>query len=334
MISRETLESIIPIEGLPNIEIPQRELQAIADDPLLQTIAIWCEAIREAFSDLFMPNVTTHGSDRNTLLSYLRRHPVVGIGIIDLPLDGYNFTFPNKNGFALGVALYGPTPAPFGGSSILHERTGVRFPVFRYGAEFHRHAHPRLGRSAALVTDGVADYLLTARHVVEHNRIGSKIDITCPGCRGGCTAEVAKKGHLYLDIALLRIINLGCIISNRPISARRVVAAAKGASIRHHFGSAQSSVRATVMQGIGPPTAFVNAASPHTFLSDAMGLPGDSGSAVSDDKPPEECHLVGLYNGLNDVEITPGTVVRRAFGHDADEAMRFFNCRLVEGLFQ
>lgn len=335
MISRDTLESIIPHAELNNIDIPQRGGKAVANDPLLQKIAIWCEAIQEAFSTMVLKQARTIDYELDSMGSYLRSHPVVGIGIIDLPRVDNDYTFPNHNGFALGVALYGATPEPFEDIYIIHEHTGVHFPVFRYGAEFHRHAHPPLGHSAALVSDGSGDdYLLTARHVVERRQIGSKVDLTCPDCPGGCTAEVAKKGHLYLDIALLRVIYAECIEDRLSTTAPPVLAAAKGATVRHHFGSAQGSVRATVMQGIGPPAAFVNAASPHTFLSDTMGQPGDSGSAVSDDQPRESCGLVGLYNGLNDVEIAPGTVVRRAFGHDADEAMRYFKCTLKEGFFQ
>lgn len=327
MISRETLAALVP-EGRPELTLDAlhpREAEAVAEDGMLQAIALWCEALRRAM----LPYLS--GAEGGLIGSYLDTHPIVGFGIVDLPqVRPERLSFPSRDGLALGVALHGPHRAVWERTMI--EVEGRAFPVIPTATEFALQADPPNGRSAAVVSDGVDDFLLTARHVVERQSIGARTNLSCSNCPGGCWGTVAYKGHLYLDVALVRIGHARCpgAVSGAPPP----LAAARGATVRHHFASTTGAVRATVMQGIGPRGSFVNAAAPLTFLTDAVGQGGDSGSAVSDDAAPGHERLIGLYNGYTDSRVSSGAIVTHGFGHDAAEALDLFACTLKQGLYR
>jgi hypothetical protein len=335
MIPMQFIADALPRGEPPDVPLDGRIAEAIGDNGVLRALAQWCEAIRREVAHRVQES-------ESRAAIFRRHHGPAGIGLIDVPLD-WREDFPSSNGIAVGVALYLPAGFEDGGSPELRSfrleiggTLGQSVPVVLLPAHFTQNCHPAGGRASAVVHDGAERYLLTARHVVEKKPIGASVSLTCancPGPGGRCTGTVAMKGHLYLDVALVKVLHCPCAASS-PVSTS---AGAQGITVRHHFASTGSAVQATVMQGIGTPASFVNAAAPLTFLTDVSGRPGDSGSAVTTDafgrRAPTR-DLVGSYSGKVDVLLPGGVVRTHGFAHDAEESMKLFGTTLGEGLYQ
>ena len=352
MIPRGTLEAILPNGDPPELPLDPREVEAIGEDNLLLRIAKWREAIRRAFINFI---VETPRDSPERMRSLITPATTVGIGVIDVPENESYWTSPTFNrsgqvatrdGYTLGVAIYSASVSRNSVEELpvdwlpLPDSPGVAVPIVLHRAEWTRHHHPSGGRAAAVVSDGPNRYLLTARHVVAKKHIGARVDLFCGNnfscCH--CSGIVAMKGPLYLDVALIRIQSMPCQINtSKPVVPR---AASLGATVRHHFGSSAAALPATITQAVGLPGTFINPAAPLTFLTDKVGVKGDSGSAITSDGPrwpsgSGTCDLIGTYSGQVRIRM-PGPTGRTrelGFGHDAFEAMQLFGTMLQEGVY-
>lgn len=341
MIPIETLRALTPEapDDLAEHADP-RELAAARSDPLLRDLSLWTgyfrKVLRRAIAESFLGGL-------------MERTLMIGTGIIDWPDTTGSGDFKAVGGFRLGIAAYVPRSAEMAPAGEFIVLSAPRFlpeedrdrpgwpkdlPFAILPADFTPSAHPPVGRTAAVARDAVGRrMLLTAGHVVGRKALATRMTLRCTSCQGGCHALVEAKGSGYIDAAILRVVQANCLSLAQPAASLAVPLT--GQTVKHHFGSQPAAVKATVMQGLAPPVAAINPVAPRTFLTDGQGQAGDSGSAVTDNPPNHTPPAVaGIHSGRTEILLAPGQIVKRSYAQDADEALRLFNCTLLEGIYR
>ena len=260
---------------------------------------------------------------------YIRDHKrLIGIGFIDAPEA--TETDRVENGLSFGVMLYNP----FSEEVIQHESITIdseRFPVVECPAQFHLNAHLTNGRCSAIMTDGSDEFFLVARHCVDTVPIGNTVNVNCPACGVAETTTLAKKGHVYIDVAVLRRSAPRC--NCKFPKCKSTAFGVKGLQVRLHDSALGQHRLATIKEGIATPTSMINGARPQTFTFNIHANRNDSGAAVSSVASGNPAVLVGSYSGFVDVNTSAGTIVRRGFAQCADEAKRLFSLTPTNGIF-
>jgi hypothetical protein len=320
MIDRSLLEPLLP-EDFPDVPGGIAASWGISwppEDPFVARAEAWAIAIQAMLREYF----NKHGPVPTDAM-YL-----IGIGFIYVP-DGME-TELARAGLGFGVVVYsfGSPTEPVARSAI--EVQGSRFPVIECPADLVQQGNLTGGRCSAVLGDANGDrFLLTARHCVETVPLGGLVEVTCPACGATEKATVHKRGHLYLDIALLKRPANRCGCTFSPVDG--VQYGFRGLQVRLHDGRPNHWRAATIKEGIGLPSAIINGARPQTFTIDLHSSHGKSGTAISNLNA--NAALVGSYSGALDVGTSPQTAVRQGFAHCADEAVRLFGSQLLEGYF-
>lgn len=318
MIDEQILKMLVP-ETMPDLAGPVDDLETIEDEFHLRA-EMWCRAIQNALPEYFMRLLDSPGSLAEARLGI----PVIGIGFFPVPEEFSDERQANELSF--GVVLYSISidraHARLDNLSI----NGESFPVVGLPVDFEEHGRLTGGRCSAVLRNGNTEFFLTANHCVSGVPRGNPVNVHCAIC-GHCeTTTLEKRGHIYLDLALLRRSVSKCSCSYTSTSS--VSMAARSMTVALYNSAPGNSQSATVLQGIGPWSAIINGTRPQVFTIDIWGSKGDSGCAIG-----ARNALVGSYTRKLEIGTGPSTAVMQGFAHCADEALRLFNCNLQEGIF-
>lgn len=324
MIDRNILEALVPRtlggvseKNFARIIGPQRDKRD--PDDFEQRVLFWCKMIQQQLPRIFKEDPAFWNLTSSQ----------IGIGFLTIPDHIDPKEIPRANeGYSFGVFVYGSSPRaptqpirPYG-----IEALGEYFPLFFGNAIFDPHASIKGGKCSAVLTDGQADYFLTVNHSVATVPSGNFVPVQCSVCGFSEKTRLAQRGIIYLDIALLERGSKRCNCSYNLTTT--IVRGTQSMTVSLHDGSLGNSTPATIMQGVGPAKSIINGANPQTFTLDVYGRRGDSGCAISANQS-----LVGSYSGKLSVISAPGSYTAHGFAHCADEALKYFNCNLLEGIF-
>ena len=333
MISRSVLEELIPSFEPPSHDLRSwyPELDISGEDPFHIHVELWCMEIQFALGNYF-EKISSY-SEFSELAYQMARDTqrLIGIGFFDkseIPDEPRTI-----QDLAFGLVLYAGFPGRPPTEFPSLETGGETFPVFESALDFEDHGRLSNGRCSAVLADTNDAYFLTARHCVQGLSLGSTVDVDCPYCGARERTTLAKRGHVYLDVALLKrpTSNCGCSYYQTRQSAPGL----RSLSVGLHDSTPSTSRKATIMQGIGTPSATINGARPQTFTTDLYSSAGASGCAISTGPAAGSTtdRMVGSYSGKMSIGTSGNTAVTRGFAHCADEALRLFQCNLVEGVF-
>jgi len=331
MISRDILARLVPPEA-PDIELFPAVETVVAEDPVLRNLALWSRLVHDDLSRMFVGQA---GRELDgALRAILAESDSVGVGIFYAPDEmPENSHFRVIEGYRFGLSVYHPQnllrrdlPGPRRVNMRLSFK-GYELPVVRFTSDFVAHFHPRHGRCSALVDIDGSSYLMTARHVVEHLRVGDSVDLVCKHGTSHPSTLIAKAPG-YIDAALLEPDNPFTLCSAR--STPTAIPVVHGLTVNGHFGSSTTPQSTTVMQDLRSGQGILSSVQPHIFLIDAMGRPGDSGSAISSTKRSDEV-MAGMYLGETDIREKG---VRKTVGYALEtlQTLRIFKANLKGGL--
>jgi len=259
--------------------------------------AAWASALRSALAD--------RAREDGELGRLLEDTALVGTGIFHvLSRDQGDGDLPEIDGYRFGVVLFdnGPLrPYPLHLPPVAVD--GVVFPVVRFRMERVPHDHDHDGRIAAYLNEGSALCGITAGHVVDRFRAGSRVPV---GCSHGHPARLVRPGPGYIDAALVELECSRTTMRQRPV---RHVGTGEVALLHLQDGD---PLPTTVMMGIDSVPRLLSAAVPQNFLTSGHGRPGQSGSLVS--TPADE--LCGIYLGKHNAADERG--VWAPYGHALD----------------
>lgn len=318
MIDEEILRELVPATE-PNVEDDSESLMKVEGEFHRRTER-WCKAIQDALPNYFR----TPKENPQRTGAIPENVALIGIGFF--PVPEYFSHRRRRAGLSFGVVMYDSNrrTEPFEMKGLVARRQN--FPVVSLPVDFEFDGSLGNGRCSAVLSDNMGEFLLTADHCVSSVPRGNHVVVNCLVCGQAETATLEKRGHIYLDLALLRRSPINCGCSYTP--TRSVALGARSMTVKLHNRSLGSFQNATIMQGIGSPSSVINGASPQTFTIDVTGSSGDSGCAISSNNA-----LVGSYTGRLSVGTSATNAVSQGYAHCADEALRLFNCSLKEGIF-
>lgn len=314
MIGRDILGRLVPEPPTAGID-PDDLPDFIREDNVLRKLALWADLARNVW--------LSEGLGR--LILPFPFYSAAAVGII--PVGGNAEAiddFAVVSGFQFGIVVYAldPRAARFEvyPRYIRARESDPRIPVHFQIIDFTEHVHPSGGRSAAVVSGGPDDYLLTARHNVAHLLSGSPLMLQ-PSAPWP-SAAVYQKMTGCVDAALLGPVTP--LVSGVGLGAPNYVAARIGQTVDLRLGSAPVPQQATVMQSFLPSPAYLTVVQPDTFLFDICGVHGDSGAAIA----TAAGDAVGMYLGETTVEDQAGQMHRMGFGLDINQCLNLFNVTL------
>ncbi len=329
MIAREILANLVPGK-VPDIALPPPVAALVSEDRVLRNLALWSALVQQDLDRLL------RGEGESALRPMLVDSDLIGVGIFHasdaIPA---NDDFPVIAGFRFGLSIYHPRNLINRDGIVGPRRSSMRLsfndielPVVSVASDFILHNHPKDGRCSALLDIRGSSYLLTARHVVEHLRIGNSVDLRC---NHGATKKstLITKAPGCIDAALLAPLDPYRLCETQ--SAPSAVPAVQGLTVNSHFASSPTPQSATIMQALRSGQ-ILSAVQPHMFLMSIPGLPGDSGAAVSSTQNKNEV-MVGMYLGETDVEDQG---VRKTMGYALEtlQTLWIFKANLLGGILR
>jgi hypothetical protein len=317
MIDESTLQALVP-EADPFGSTRTFEA-GTPSDGFSQHTEDWCRAIQVALSEYIYLDIELLRDARTA-------NSMVGVGFFPTP---ENFMGKRQyRGLSFGVVLFSSHLSHWDIDFTLPNLSvgGEEFPVVCLPVDFEEHGRLLNGRCSAIFQEKKSEYFLTANHCVSNVPLGNVVSVNCSQCGNSEKTLLAKRGHIYLDLALLKRGSGRC--KCRYTSPTSASIARRSQTVQLHDGAFGSSQTATVMQGIGTTSSIINGARPQTFTIDKYGVKGDSGCAISSNKS-----VVGSYSGILSIGTSNSTAVIQGYAHCIDEAMRLFGCSLSEGIF-
>ena len=327
MISPDILFRLVPDEDPEGDFRPEFDRGKLAADGPGRRLGLWAEFLRHRiFREML---------DSEMLRDLVETSGFVGTGIFRVPnaQDARDFEgFPIVSGYQFGAILLRAVRIP--GATYIGslDVDGGRFeiPVLQTVATFNPHSAPDGYIAAVFEEDDGTKCGITARHVVDTDRLGQTVPVECSDC--GAQTRLRRKAPGLIDAASVEF-TCGSppMFPLHPVS--NLCPASEGDTVEAHFGATGKKI-CTVMQSLSTAAQILCAAAPKHFLTDIHGHPGDSGSLLSEAATATgEPALIGIYLGDADCEDEHQNCVTYGYGLDLHQAARILGAKDLNGEF-
>ncbi len=333
MISAEILCRLVPAR-LPPGDFPydQRLLDLEASCPG-RRIGQWASYLRH--------NLGIQAQKNSRLGELFNGSGLIATGVFRAPgamRPWSSDEFPIVCGYQFGAVLFRAVryhaPPDDYLTPLTLEYGRVEIPMVQTLATFTPHTPvvPK-GYPAALYVDREGTPCgITAGHVVQQHRIGQSVPILCPTC--GTPSRLAARAPGFIDAAKITFPcgKRGHKSLGEEISPNRY--AIEGEAAEVHFGDT-GRAPSTVMMSLSTPAQILSGVTPHYFLTDAHGHPGDSGSLVAAPRkdPQKAPSLLGLYLGDTYCQDQNGAFFTYGHGLNMVPAALMLDARDLQGVF-
>lgn len=329
MISEATLRRLTP-QTDPIVDSPDYEyrLSRLSPEDSARRLALWASFIRQSLRDRLR--------DDEYLRRLVRSSGLIATGIFHVPDERSSKEdsgFPVVDGYQFGIALLRAQLSSETESTYLDRLAlpGEPYapPIMQFAADIRLQSSTSDGYVAALFHD--RDGMpcgITARHVVQRQRLGQSVGIFCSDCHG--QARLRRRAMGLIDAA---VVEFPCGGPFHQGSAS-LGAAMEGSTVRMYLGNS-GMVHSTVTASAQTPAQVMSAAMPAHFLVSDHGYRGDSGSLVASDHQPDDANfaLVGMYLGKTRCKLKSGVFVNYGYGLDLDQAAVILDANIQSGDF-